>query len=131
MKQTPKVYAPVVFTEWETDQQHPITGQWIPARPYNPSGLRYLVKRLRIAWKVFTGEYDALDWSKSSYSEVCDMKSAQFKHRYLSYMVAHDLTYNMALDDYNAHVDTHYDDDPVINPEEAAKESLSYYDDGR
>jgi hypothetical protein len=32
---------------------------WKPARPYTPWSL---LRRLRLAWGVFIGRYDALDW---------------------------------------------------------------------
>lgn len=32
---------------------------WVPSRPY---GFYSLISRTRLAWKVFTGEYDALEW---------------------------------------------------------------------
>lgn len=37
--------------------------EWIPARPENHKneGIRY---RLRLAWRVFIGEYDVLDWEE-------------------------------------------------------------------
>lgn len=35
-------------------------GPWLPARPYTDQiGVFY---RLKLAWKVLTAEYDALDW---------------------------------------------------------------------
>lgn len=36
-------------------------GRWVAARPLGYSGYR-LVTRFKIAWKVFTGQYDALRW---------------------------------------------------------------------
>lgn len=36
-------------------------GQWTPARPLSYGGIG-LFKRIRLAWGVFTGRYDALDW---------------------------------------------------------------------
>lgn len=35
-------------------------GKWGPARPLGYDGL---LVRLRIAWRVFTGRYDAVSWS--------------------------------------------------------------------
>ena len=35
-------------------------GRWVPARPVNPFiGIR---ARIKLAWHVFWGKYDALDW---------------------------------------------------------------------
>jgi hypothetical protein len=36
-----------------------IDDQWVPARPM---GLYSLINRFKLAWGVFTGEYDALRW---------------------------------------------------------------------
>lgn len=56
----PAVYAPEQFKDWDThtsiDNEH-----WVPARPMGWPGI-CLLKRLKIAWKVFKGEYDALKW---------------------------------------------------------------------
>lgn len=40
------------------------SGKWIPARPisYQYSMFRNLKNRLRLAWLVFTGRCDVLDW---------------------------------------------------------------------
>ena len=35
--------------------------RWIPYRPYTPWKF---VTRLRLAWGVFVGRYDALDWEE-------------------------------------------------------------------
>lgn len=34
-------------------------GKWVPARPL---GLDTLPNRIKLAWAVFTGKYDALKW---------------------------------------------------------------------
>ena len=36
-------------------------GKWVCARPYCVGGIRVL-RRLKLAWYVFTGKYDALAW---------------------------------------------------------------------
>ena len=36
-------------------------GVWIPARPLGYQGL-FIFKRLKAAYNVFIGKYDALDW---------------------------------------------------------------------
>ena len=40
----------------------PGDGRWFRARPAGYHGI-CLRARLRIAWRVFTGEYDALSWT--------------------------------------------------------------------
>lgn len=44
--------------------QAQIDGEWLPARPlpFWPSAPTRLLRRVRLAWGVFTGRYDALDW---------------------------------------------------------------------
>jgi len=38
-------------------------GFWTPARPEpRPGSWRYFFWRIQIAWRVFTGRYDALHW---------------------------------------------------------------------
>lgn len=39
-----------------------IKGQWIPARPYS---IDTLFGRIKQAWGVLLGKYDALDWEDS------------------------------------------------------------------
>ena len=38
-----------------------VDGCWIPARPIPFQGF-CLFWRIKLAWRVFTGRYDALDW---------------------------------------------------------------------
>ena len=38
-----------------------IDGKWVCARPYGTEGIWFLW-RLKLAWYVFTGKYDALAW---------------------------------------------------------------------
>lgn len=40
------------------------TGEWLPARPYYPDEI-CLLHRLKMAWGVFTGKFDVLDWEVS------------------------------------------------------------------
>lgn len=42
-------------------------GRWLPARPmgYQYYALRNFLNRLKLAWGVFTGKYDAFDWEPS------------------------------------------------------------------
>ena len=37
--------------------------RWVPARDYRLPELA-LMRRLRLAWGVFTGRYDAFDWEQ-------------------------------------------------------------------
>jgi len=38
-------------------------GSWVACRPLGFPGYR-LITRFKIAWKVFTGQYDALRWDE-------------------------------------------------------------------
>jgi len=40
-------------------------GKWRPARSCPIYGWRFM-ERLRVAWRVFTGQYDALNWEEQS-----------------------------------------------------------------
>lgn len=69
LKQLPRVHTPTEIQQWDCHSWNPKTSEednkvWEPARSENFYGL-YLVQRLRIAWHVFTGRYDALDWKKN------------------------------------------------------------------
>ena len=61
MNRTPLVYSAVELKQWDSGEL--AEGKYIPARPCGFSGLRYMGMRFRIAWRVFTGRYDALSWS--------------------------------------------------------------------
>jgi hypothetical protein len=41
-----------------------INGYWYAARPIGFQGLN-LIDRIKIAWRVFTGKYDALLWKEN------------------------------------------------------------------
>ncbi len=41
-----------------------VDGSWIPVRPMSIGGV---LKRLKLAWFVFIGRYDALDWEEERY----------------------------------------------------------------
>ena len=44
---------------WDCDSE--INGKWVCARPYCTGGIWFLW-RLKLAWYVFIGKYDALAW---------------------------------------------------------------------
>ena len=57
---TPQVYAASSLKSWDADREiH--QGVWVPARPMGLPGFN-LVKRLTIAWNVFIGKWDAVEW---------------------------------------------------------------------
>ena len=62
MKRTPLVYSPTEIKQWDGDEEY-APGKWAPARPCGFSGLQYFKMRCRIAWRVFVGKYDALNWN--------------------------------------------------------------------
>lgn len=56
---TPNVYAATTLKKWNADCE--IDRVWVPARPMGLSGL-YLIRRFKIAWNVFIGKWDAVEW---------------------------------------------------------------------
>lgn len=59
---TPHLYYVTELVKWAntTQTEHPEAG-WIPARPLGFQGFS-LKRRLKLAWAVFTGKYDAVYW---------------------------------------------------------------------
>ena len=71
---TPAVYTPEQIKSWDTsvgvpEEQDGVPGTlWLPARPLSLPGAN-LRRRLFLAWQVFTGRFDALDWGKGDRNE--------------------------------------------------------------
>ena len=59
MKQVPQIFTAEELSKWNVDAE--IDGKWVRARPLS---MGTLVTRVKIAYKVFIGEYDALKWYK-------------------------------------------------------------------
>lgn len=57
---TPNEFTAQEIKAWNMDQQD--GDFWIPARPLGLQGL-FLMRRLRLAWDVFLGRKDVLNWS--------------------------------------------------------------------
>lgn len=53
------VYTAAEIRGWSNDTPQKSGGSWIPARPII---LWKFWSRLTMAWRVFIGRYDALDW---------------------------------------------------------------------
>jgi hypothetical protein len=73
MKQIPEVWTPTVIKSFPIYQEHKdgihavglkeqLGATAIPYRPNSPYK-RSWMHRLKLAWSVFIGRYDALDWS--------------------------------------------------------------------
>lgn len=67
LKQVPKVHSPIEIKNWDCHSWSPDTSLenakvWVPVRSENLYGM-YLIQRIKVAWGVFTGRYDALDWN--------------------------------------------------------------------
>ena len=60
MKRTPLVYTPTEIKTWHVEEEY-LPGKWRPARPCGFRGVKYFAMRVRIAWSVFIGKYDALN----------------------------------------------------------------------
>lgn len=77
----PQVFSAKELKEWVGDEQ-PWPGVWRPARPmpfqvpwWSPP---FLITRIKIAWKVLIGRYDAVNWE---YPIGCYILTCQRCHR--------------------------------------------------
>lgn len=61
----PVVYTATEIVNWHVAEEY-APGKWRPSRCCPFDGWCHLRTRLRIAWAVFTGRYDALNWGESS-----------------------------------------------------------------
>jgi hypothetical protein len=57
----PDVYTATRIQQWDVSSAKTFNGPWKPARPDGVPFFRPW-RRMKIAWKVFTGKMDALDW---------------------------------------------------------------------
>lgn len=66
MLKVPTIYSPETIQKWDNDTE--IKGvtnsMWVPARA-EPFRAVMLGRRIYVAWKVFTGAYDALEWTET------------------------------------------------------------------
>jgi hypothetical protein len=71
----PLVYSAAEIVNWHISEEYEL-GKWRPARCCPFDG--HWMMRLRIAWRVFIGRYDALNWGDRSgeagrhYKDVTD-----------------------------------------------------------
>jgi hypothetical protein len=81
-QQMPAKYVPKHIKEWDVDEEVEVNGAsgWIPARPMSFRALRILY-RLKMAWLVFIGRYDVLDWSAETTYKYDQKKIEQAKLR--------------------------------------------------
>ena len=63
MKTSPTVWSLGALLEHCKENTTCISGRWVPARPLGFFGLM-LGWRLKLAWRVFTGELDAVKWPR-------------------------------------------------------------------
>ena len=61
---TPQIFTASEIANWHVSEEVE-AGKWRPARPCPFWGFRHSLTRIRIAWYVFTGKYDALNWQGS------------------------------------------------------------------
>lgn len=59
MKAPQKILCTHSFTAQCNSTVAQVNGKWVPARPINANGLK---SRFKLAWMVFTGKADALEW---------------------------------------------------------------------
>ncbi len=57
---SPKVYKAIDIKNWN-DYTEQFPNVWIPARPVSLY-IFGLIQRLKVAYQVFIGNYDSLDW---------------------------------------------------------------------
>jgi len=60
---TPTIYTPSQLQDWPSAVAQP-DGSYIPSRPIAWSLSLFHPRRWKIAWRVFTGRFDALDWER-------------------------------------------------------------------
>lgn len=72
MNQPQIIHTNYIDTDTHTQDKY---GAWVPARPlpYYHSDLNNLLNRLRLAWLVFTGRCDALQWSDNDSANTRDV----------------------------------------------------------
>jgi hypothetical protein len=59
MKQAPNLWELEGLIKTANNVSTEIDGKWLPSRPL---GLDILAHRVKLAWQVFTGKYDAVRW---------------------------------------------------------------------
>ena len=71
MKQPQIIHANYFDASSKTQDKY---GAWVPARPlpFYYGGLANLTNRLHLAWLVFTGRCDALQWSETEKANGVD-----------------------------------------------------------
>ena len=58
----PNLFNSDELTHW-SNQKEISPDNWVAARPLGLQGL-FLVHRLRLAWRVFKGQYDVVKWTE-------------------------------------------------------------------
>lgn len=48
--------------EFANGTRKEVNGKWIPARPIRLDGFAGVKLRLKLAWRVFTGKVDTVEW---------------------------------------------------------------------
>jgi len=76
---TPLVYTASEIATWHVSEEF-APGKWRPARPCAFWGFRYSIMRFRIAWNVFTGRYDALNWQGTGEKKVTETHYRDILH---------------------------------------------------
>lgn len=66
----PLVYSASEIVNWHVSEQYE-PGKWRPARccGFNTLSWDHIRMRFRLAWRVFLGQYDCLNWGKGSGEE--------------------------------------------------------------
>jgi hypothetical protein len=62
MKKAPNIYTPVQIKKWDVDEGRRDKFGQMYYQPSRPLHWDSIVIRFKLAWNVFIGKYDALDW---------------------------------------------------------------------
>lgn len=67
----PVVFTPTDIINWTVSEEYR-PGKWRPSRWSAFYGWKHFTFRVKTAWMVFTGKFDALSWGKTSGEISCD-----------------------------------------------------------
>lgn len=62
----PLVYTASEIVNWHISEQDPKTNKWRPSRPCGFWDITHLNQQFKLAWRVFIGQYDVLNWGEGS-----------------------------------------------------------------
>lgn len=69
MRKAPDIYTPIQIKKWPNDEGRKDKYGQMYYQPARPIHLDSWATRFKLAWGVFTGKYDALDWQDRHWSK--------------------------------------------------------------